>query len=66
MHLIFVSHSFIILDGGRKSFELPCIFIFRFNKEEFPRPFLLGWFEGFWWSFVSMTTVGKGPSTKYD
>ena len=30
------------------------------NVEEFPRPFLSGWFEGFWWGFVSMTTVGYG------
>lgn len=30
------------------------------NKEQFPRPFLNGWFEGCWWSFVSMTTVGYG------
>ena len=30
------------------------------NKEQFPRSFLAGWFEGFWWSFVSMTTVGYG------
>lgn len=28
------------------------------NTEEFPRSFLRGFFEGFWWSFVSMTTVG--------
>ena len=30
------------------------------NKAEFPRPFVFGLFEGFWWSFVSMTTVGYG------
>ena len=28
------------------------------NAEEFPRSFFRGIFEGFWWSFVSMTTVG--------
>jgi len=32
----------------------------RGNKSHFPRPFLIGWFEGIWWSFVSMTTVGYG------
>ena len=30
------------------------------NKEEFPRCFLIGWCEGVWWSFISMTTVGYG------
>lgn len=30
------------------------------NEEEFPRTFLKGVYEGFWWSFVSMTTVGYG------
>lgn len=30
------------------------------NEDEFPREFLCGWFEGFWWGFVSMTTVGYG------
>ena len=29
----------------------------RTNEEEFPSNFLIGWYEGFWWAFVSMTTV---------
>lgn len=29
-----------------------------FNEEEFPRSFTKGTYEGFWWAFVSMTTVG--------
>lgn len=29
-----------------------------FNEEEFPRSFTKGAYEGFWWAFVSMTTVG--------
>ena len=28
------------------------------NKEQFPRGFPQGPFEGFWWAYVSMTTVG--------
>lgn len=27
------------------------------NRDEFPRSFLVGWLEGFWWSFITMTTV---------
>lgn len=29
-----------------------------FNEKEFPRTFFRGSWEGFWWAFVSMTTVG--------
>jgi len=30
----------------------------RCNPDEFPTGFTKGVGEGFWWSFVSMTTVG--------
>ncbi len=36
------------------------LFETRHNPEQFPRPFMSGLFEGFWWSFISMTTVGYG------
>lgn len=32
----------------------------RQNTEEFPLSFVQGSWEGFWWAFVSMTTVGYG------
>ena len=28
------------------------------NSEEFPRSFFKGSWHGFWWSFISATTVG--------
>ena len=31
-----------------------------FNSDEFPQRFPRGVFEGFWWAFVSMATVGYG------
>ena len=30
----------------------------HYNTKDFPSPFYVGMFEGFWWSVVTMTTVG--------
>ncbi|CAD5119999.1 DgyrCDS8581 [Dimorphilus gyrociliatus] len=32
----------------------------RINKEQFPKDALVGIFEGIWWAFVTMSTVGYG------
>ena len=32
----------------------------HWNPEHFPRPFYRGSWEGFWWAFVTMATVGYG------
>lgn len=31
-----------------------------FGNEDFPKNFFLGMYESFWWSFITMTTVGYG------
>ena len=35
------------------------------NTDEFPRGFIKGCFEGFWWAFISMTTVGYRKALYY-
>lgn len=36
-----------------------------FNETEFPRPFFIGWFEGFWWVLFLSFLTSKVPICKY-
>lgn len=45
------------------SISVLLLFVFFFqdkgeNSDEMPRNFFKGAYEGFWWSFITMTTVG--------
>jgi len=56
---LFCISLLLALDAGIIIWVLDCYT----NADNFPRRFHTGVLEGFWWAFVSMTTVGYGDRT---